>query len=257
MPDGNGNPPSSNVTVPVTPTLAGTPIATPIPLNSNELEVQDPNAKGVDYWKRDRDRVRGSWMAERSQWDQVRGQLEAQAKQTSTQAQDLQSQLAALTAERDQMKQTVEQLPTLQQRAADADTYESKIERLETVLQRGAPIIAQSTTEVVKAEDGTESTVISNPFLDLVLSSAATGDAFKTILDQVVARLPNVGTGAAAPPPNPLDMTTTPPAPPSPIGDQLAQLRQARDEAHDAGDRDTLSDLNMQIVKLQEEQQKK
>jgi hypothetical protein len=176
--------------------------------------------------------MRGQIMASQAQWETFSGRLLQDNATLRDQVSSLQGRLQALTGEKATLEQSVQQLPTLTQRANLADELEAQLARYGAILTYPQLVNQARMVEETKA-DGTKVQKRSNPIVEMALSSKMSGDAFLQMLDGLAAQVATVPAGATPPPSMPLGPTTPPtPAPP----DAVADLRRQAQEAQLAGD---------------------
>ena len=242
-PDPNVQPATPEVPVPVVQTAVPPAVNVGLPPSSTTLAADDAN---IDF-RRKYDELRGTLKSGLSQWDETYGELTARLKAASAvqgQYQALQTQQAALLAEREVTKT---RLLELQTSANQVTTMAAQNEKLNSILRFPKIVTAAKQVEV-EGEDGQKTTKTVNPLLDLALSSSLTGAKFATLLGQIAGQIAQPLSQQVATPNNPAEMITTSP-PPVTTESKEAMQAQAT-EAMDAGDYDLFYKLQDKIVAM-------
>ena len=196
-------------------------------------------------WERLFNSTRGSWLQERVQWDTEKGKFEAQVRNLTEKNDGLQKELTALQQTQETLNGQVEAIPELQKQANRVDGLQNQNAKLQAVLKYPQLVNQVAVVETTDG-DGKVTKERKNPFVDLVLNSTLTGQAFLGMLQDLAGRL-GVPTSPTTPTPgvNPLHMMTTPPVPIQ--ATTVEDLRRQRNEASLAGDTDLFFKLQDQI----------
>lgn len=250
MPDGTGNdgtnvePTTSAVEIPQAPTTLA------LPQPSSIIKREDPTVDFERQWNH----LRGEVKTRQGQWDSYQGEMETYVQELRSQIGTLGQQLSLATTESTGLKEQVDGLPALKERGNKADSLEKKVAKLEFIM-RFPGLVNATVAETITAEDGKETEVKRNPYLDLALSSTLKGKKFEVMVSDLAKA---VGT------------TTTPPttdAPPtttgaSPTGGPLPQtpttyeeLKRQREEARAGADYSLLRAINDQMLELRLKEQ--
>lgn len=234
--------PSPVPVTPVIPTVVPAPGPVPIPPSSTVLKaLSDENIK----WERKFDSTRGNWIQERAQWDTDKGKFEAQVRGLTEKNASLQVELTTLKTAQATLTQQVGAIPELQKQAGRVDQLQNQNAKLQAVLKY-PQLVNQVAVVETKGDDGKTTKERKNPFVDLVLNSTLTGQAFLGMLEDLAGRLAvSAAPGSTTPGVSPLHMTILPPAPVQ--ATTLEDLKRQANEASLAGDTDLFFRLQDQI----------
>lgn len=218
---------------PVTPVPAGQPVT--IPPSSTMLPA------GTDYEAK-YNGLRGAFGQAQAAWQERNGALEQQVQLLQTEAGHLKEKLSTAEANATKLTEQVSELPALHEQADKVTGLEAQGQRLEMILRY--PEIVGKTEMVDTSEEGEDEVFERvNPFLDALLSSTLTGDAFRALAEGMAGQL---GTGEwtegeVKKPPGQQPGGAPPPSP-VPSG-SLEDLRKQALEAQRAGDYDKANSL--------------
>lgn len=224
-PDKTKQTPPAASPAPATQAPIGQPV---IPPSSTTMPA------GTDY-KAKFDGLRGAMMALQTQTAEQIGALEQQLRAVSSESNMKDEKISAAEANIAKLTEQLAGLPAIQEQANRVPTLESQRQRMEAILRY--PEIIGKTVTVTSGDGEDQETTRENPFLDSLLSSTLTGDAFTALVEQMAGQL----RGEVQ---EPSGQQPGGPAPPTPVpSGSVDDLRKQALEAQRAGDYDKANRL--------------
>ncbi len=187
--------------------------STPAPVVQSSREMAQQGATDTTDWKAKYDGLVGTYRARTNELNTEIDRQKLLVQERDTKIVSLEAKITELTTQLTAANAFKDQVTTLTAEKQEAVT---KAERLELLTKYPTLLAAQT-----KAEDGT----VSNPMLDLLLSSNLPADQLKAKAEQLAASLPRQTAQPTGLPPMPT---------PAPTGNESAEELQAKAmEAHD------------------------
>ena len=211
MDNDSTTPPAAATDVPPAATAAASSQSAPVVQSSREMAQTAP----VDTtdWKAKYDGLVGTYRARTNELNAEIDRQKLLVQERDTKIASLEAQITALNTQLATANTFKDQVTALE---ADKQAATTRAERLELLTQYPTLLAAQT-----KAEDGT----VSNPMLDLLLSSNLPADQLKAKAEALAASLPRQTAQPAGLPPMPT---------PAPTGNESPEELQAKAmEAHD------------------------
>jgi len=225
--DTTTNTPPATGNSPVTSAPAGQAVI--VPPSSTTMPAD------TDY-KAKFDGLRGAMLALQTQSRERIGSLEQQVRAANSEAQVIIGKLSAAEANIGKLTEQLAGLPTIQEQANKATALEAQAQRLEMIL-RFPEIVGKTEMVDTSEEDENEKFERVNPFLDALLSSTLSGDAFQGLAEQMAGQLGAGEWTEAGEEQTPLGQQPGGAAPPTPVpSGSLDDLRKQALEAQRTGD---------------------
>jgi len=176
--------------------------------------------------------MRGQVMAYRNGMEQYTGSLEQRVHTLTASLTQANATIKKLEGVVESLQGEMNEIPGLREKVGLADELQQQVDRLELLMTYPQVVGATQVTQV-EGEDGAVQEVRENPWMDLLMSSKLTGDAFKASVEKLI---PTLG-APKEPAPPPAETGSVTPVPPA-EENKIATLWNRYNEAMSEGDRE-------------------